>query len=325
MILFKRLNFGRAKVATSLIALIVSGIIVYLVLSKFDLRPILQISYGTLFVILLFSILSKVIYVLPNAQLLQDMGYTINRWPLFLILEASYSGNYLAPAKLGIPLRIALYRQVLKVDTSSGLACTALSNFFWLALILSIAFVGLLLRSTNLSIEPVTIGILGLIVGMGLFLIIPYDIISSLVQNLPARKVWLRFIHFLSAAQSSLKRVKWTTSLFYFCVVALKLWIQAFTAYLILKDLGWEGSSWSILWVLCISLAVGVITLLPMGIGTQDASFIFLLTSVGVTQDLAVLVTLVDRIVFTAIPFLTGIISANILGIDILNRIKTLD
>lgn len=318
--LSKLTHLRRVRIAIVMVGLIISGTILYLVLSGVDLRPVFEIPPSTLIVILGLSVLSKAVYVFPISRLLRDMGYKVRRWPLFLILETSYAGNYLAPAKVGIPLRVALYRQILHVPASSGTACVVISNFFWFVLVLIVAFVGLLGRSTNLNPGSAAAGLVLLVLGMVLVLSMPFERLLVICRRLPGQRFSSRLLGFLIAVQSSLRQVKWTTSVFFFSIAALKLWIQGFTAYLILRDLGGGVSSWQVLWALCISLAVGVITLLPMGIGTQDASFVFLLTSLGVSQELAILLALADRVIFTAIPFLTGVVSANILGISLLSR-----
>jgi uncharacterized membrane protein YbhN (UPF0104 family) len=57
-----------------------------------------------------------------------------------------------------------------------------------------------------------------------------------------------------------------------------------------------------------------MLSMLPVGLGARELSFVFLLAKVGVPGEVAAFTAAITRIMWTLVPFLLGIISVNILG-----------
>ena len=71
-----------------------------------------------------------------------------------------------------------------------------------------------------------------------------------------------------------------------------------------------------LVFVQSISGVIGILSMLPMGIGAKDASLTVLIIQLGVDRQVALVGVLVDRFLWTFVPLIAGIISANILGIS---------
>jgi uncharacterized protein (TIRG00374 family) len=68
--------------------------------------------------------------------------------------------------------------------------------------------------------------------------------------------------------------------------------------------------------VLTISITAGNLSMIPMGLGVRDASLTLLLVQLGVPNEIALSVTVIQRLFAPGWPLLLGLISANILGIS---------
>jgi uncharacterized protein (TIRG00374 family) len=303
----------KRRIGWVFLVFVISAAVIYFVVAQIDLSPLLQLRASTILLCLGLLAVSIVVYVAPIWSILRDMGCRTSVWHLFLVLGASHAANYLAFAKVGIPVRVYLYRRALGVPVATGTACVVLANFVWLVFILLAALLGVFLISTGLDPVAVLAIMVGIVVLLVAVVRVPISVTRPLVTRIPGRRLWVRILDFLEALQAALRKVSASSLVFLILVVALKLWLQGFTIYLILRELEAMLTLWQVLGALAISLGAGIATLIPMGAGTQDVSFVLLLTSLGVSQEAAVSVALVDRILFTAIPFVIGMLCANLL------------
>ena len=95
----------------------------------------------------------------------------------------------------------------------------------------------------------------------------------------------------------------------------VRLAVRAFCIYLVLQDLGVRSSVLDLVFVQSISGVIGIVSMLPMGIGAKDVSLTVLMVQIGVPHSVALAAALIDRTLWTFVPLVVGIVSANILGI----------
>jgi uncharacterized protein (TIRG00374 family) len=60
---------------------------------------------------------------------------------------------------------------------------------------------------------------------------------------------------------------------------------------------------------------IGAVSLVPMGLGTRDLSMLYLLSQFGVTNETGMVIVSIQRVLFTGLGFLLGVISGSWLGI----------
>ena len=85
------------------------------------------------------------------------------------------------------------------------------------------------------------------------------------------------------------------------------------------------GGSMSVMELVGISAAaftLGSISLLPMGVGVRDATLVALFVQAGADRDTAIAVAALDRLLSTGVPFLLGVLSAQILGLRAVQQTK---
>ncbi len=63
------------------------------------------------------------------------------------------------------------------------------------------------------------------------------------------------------------------------------------------------------------AFTLGSISFLPMGLGVRDATMVALFIQAGADGEVAIAVAALDRLLSTGVPFLLGILSAQILGL----------
>jgi len=63
------------------------------------------------------------------------------------------------------------------------------------------------------------------------------------------------------------------------------------------------------------AFALGFVSFVPMGLGVRDATLVALFVQAGADRDVAIAVAALDRLLSTGVPFLLGLLSAQILGL----------
>jgi uncharacterized protein (TIRG00374 family) len=84
---------------------------------------------------------------------------------------------------------------------------------------------------------------------------------------------------------------------------------------MITRFLGSDISFWYAMISFSAAFFIGAVSMIPMGIGTRDISMVFYLSSFGVPSQIAIVVTVIQRVVTTGLGYLLGLISGGIIGI----------
>ncbi|KPK45960.1 MAG: hypothetical protein AMJ77_06620 [Dehalococcoidia bacterium SM23_28_2] len=85
------------------------------------------------------------------------------------------------------------------------------------------------------------------------------------------------------------------------------------------------GGSMNVMELVGISAAaftLGSVSFLPMGLGVRDATLVALFIQAGADRDAAIAVAALDRLLSTGVPFLLGVLSAQVLGLRAVLRPK---
>jgi uncharacterized protein (TIRG00374 family) len=98
-------------------------------------------------------------------------------------------------------------------------------------------------------------------------------------------------------------------------LVALNLVSVAMRLYLVLRMLGYAVSPLTLLYVQAIAVTTGNLSMIPLGLGARDASFVLLLAHLKVPNEIALSVAVIQRLFSPGWPLLLGLISTNVLGL----------
>lgn len=284
------------------------------------LSELRAVSPVTSFYLVVLAILNICAYVLAVSILLAGMGYKARVKSVYLVVTAGGTASYVSNVKLGIPARIVLYRKVLGIPTSAGTASIALEIAAW-----SAAMAVIMLLPANDDLLPddwwLALGALAGLAGVFALLFLSLPRLNKLYE----KEDWLTnrvkgVLTFATDFKKGILSIKKTALIPVTALVALQYLIDAFSVHLILRDLGYEVSVLSLAHIIVVSYFVGIISMMPLGLGTRDVSLTFLIMQLGVPKEVAVSCALIQRTVRLALPFALGLASANILGIKFWKR-----
>ena len=223
--------------------------------------------------------------------------------PLVCIFSSTAFFSYVLPAKLGIPLRFWLITKSLRVSAGAvgGLmaADSALAMSAW-------AFASIVMGG-EFAFRVGTECIRSLRHGA-----LPWWMLSAMLIVLIAMIAWRRkvsrILKQLKAPLSSLgmSQVVCVTGLFALDIASYVLRHAIILDMLSAPDLGWSTISA----VTVVSIFMGFISMMPMGLVGYDATIILLLTQSGVDMGTAALVPVINRAANLLVSGITGVPSA---------------
>ncbi len=306
-----RQRFCRAAVLFLLIAALVA--LAHL-LRHVDWRMIVQISGTSLAIIAILTILETFLYVLLIYWLVRQMGYHTSLWQAYLVLTTSLSANYVSAIRAGIPLRVFLYHKLIRLPAALGTALVAVESFAGMITPALMAAVGIIYLFPEIGVTA-PLGLIGLIgmVALCFYLMTP-DYLLAIHQRWWHRRWVAHLIHFLYRVRlgvSSLPNATIAGTMGFFAVMLL---LQAWRLQVLLGVFVPAPLLWRLLAVLTIAVTLGNASMIPMGLGVRDAGFAWLLLHLGIPRDIALSVTLIQRLFAPGWPLLLGLISAQILS-----------
>ena len=160
---------------------VLAALYILSILPKIDFNILLDISLQTWLLVIFLFITVQVLNIW-YFQLILTRMCTINSLPkLFQVLFASYSLNYAGPLKLGMPVRVYLFKRILGVPYTAGIATviatTGLDVFIIMTLVVSLSAwifisplagfaLGLALAGTALTVGPEGGQLLGILLAI---------------------------------------------------------------------------------------------------------------------------------------------------------------
>ena len=288
-------------------------------------EALLQLGAPLIAALLALSIGYLGVYTLSVWGLLYGLGYPVHFGRLWLAVTSSMSTNYMTPVKAGIPVRLWLYKTLLNVPVTTGGASVVVESALGMLLGVGLAILGAprLLPDQNVQGVAVTLGV-GVLGALAVLLLLP-QLSENLVQRVVPKRYVTKILHWESQFRTSLRAVPVQTLVWVIILYSMRLAIRALCIYLVLYASGGFINLLDLLFAQAISGIVGIISMLPTGLGARDASMALLLMNVGIPQDIALVGVLVDRVLWSLVPFGIGLLSINILSFKGLVHKEALD
>jgi uncharacterized protein (TIRG00374 family) len=269
-----------------------------------------------LVLVLLLSVVGTGCYAIAVYLLVRASGYRTTLVQAYLVLTASLSMNYVTPVKVGIPLRVYLYRHFMGIPAATGTALITLEALLGMVVPALIAIVG------TASLFP----FIGLLQPMVLLVIVgsvfaatmlfPFRRIKPFIRRLPFQRAVKWIASFGRQVQISLRNLPAWALLSTTILIILNLTAVAMRLYLVLQMLGHAVSPVSLLYVQAMAVTAGNLSMIPMGLGVRDASFVLLLAQLGVPNEIVLSVGVIERLFSPGWTLLLGLISTNVLGVS---------
>ena len=276
---------------------------------------LINLTVENIFILLFLSILPLFVFIFALKIFLKGMGYKSSLKSLYLISTSSMAANYTTPIKIGIPLRVYLYKKFLGIPLSHGTASLAIEIFLetMIPALVSIFAITTLFKEYSLKIPLFVI-----------FLLFLFFYATVFFDPVRFRKTTSKFhfhnkldklLEFGMNFQEGIKHAS-KKSIFVFSLLLLVMYaISALRLFVVLLMFGVEISPVHLLYVQLISFVAGSISMIPMGLGVRDAGIVVLLMNLGVTNEVAISAALMERLLTTGLPLVLGAISASALGV----------
>ncbi len=271
---------------------------------EIDLDTISLLTYQKwLLVLLLFFIVQ--LLNLWYFKLILTRMYPVNSFPkLFQILFASHSFNYAGPVKLGIPVRIFLFKKILGLPYSAGIATVVATTGLDVCIMITLVIA----LSTWIYISPLVGFILALAIIIGLTGLAALSHKWAFARL--ERPAWLaRF----------LAEIRNLSPFVTFCAILLsatKLLLNSLAGWIVLAGLGAATGLAKFSLVYFSSHLAGLLSFIPMGLGVKDASVVELLGRMNTAPTISIAFVAIDRLVWSVIPLLIGLLAGWHLGIS---------
>jgi uncharacterized protein (TIRG00374 family) len=307
---------SRVAVSVTFTLFTVGTILLVYLLRNVDWTQFREVGPLYLALILLLSVLSIGFYALAVYLLIQASGHKTTFLQTYLVLTASLGANYVTPVRVGIPLRIYLYKHLMDVPMSTGTALITMEVIVGMLTPAFIAVAGIACIFPSLGLKVPLILISVLVAGLLFVLQVRVENLQPYIERFPFLSFVTRLMRFVERIQGALRQLLITKILGVVVLNLLVLGVQAVRLGLVLSILGFSLSPLALLAVLAISLTAGNLSMIPMGLGVRDASFTLLLAQLGIPSEIAISVAVIQRLFSPGWPLLLGLISANILGVS---------
>ena len=271
---------------------------------EIDLDTISLLTYQNwLLVLLLFFIVQFL--NLWYFKLILTRMYPINSFTkLFQILFASHSFNYAGPLKLGMPVRVFLFKRILGVPYTAGIATVIATTGLDVVIIITLV----VSLSAWIFISPVV----GLVLGLALTTILPglAAIFKKLPFLRPDRPAWL------ASFFSDITNLSPFAIFSAILISTTKFLLNSAAGWIVLLGLGTTTGLAEFSLVYFSSHLAGLVSLIPMGIGIKDASVIELLGRMGTSPSVGIAFVAIDRLIWSIVPLVIGLMAGWHLGVN---------
>ena len=313
----------KKKVLLGIIILAVSAMGIYLLL-KVDFSPLKNVNPVLLTGLIVISFINLLIPCICVTILLNGMGYQVRLWQIFQIITGSGLVSGVSSVALGIPTRAILYQAALNIPLEVGSASIILESALYLIIM------GIILVFPVESLWGAGAWVFSLVpLALGILLIVMVIVFPMVSKILPKKIFFINLSPILEKI-SAFRSAAATVDKIKFALAGLVLFIfylsQGAMLSFLLAEFGTSIPVHQMMYAIVLSYLIGLISLIPMGIGTRDVTMVVLIERLGASSDTAAICALIYRLLGTVVPLIPGIISVNTLGLkQILQRKKSED
>jgi uncharacterized membrane protein YbhN (UPF0104 family) len=234
---------------------------------------------------------------------------------LYLVVTASLAANYSTPVKAGIPLRVYLYKRFMGIRFGAGSALVGLEALLGMLVPAVIALFALMLLLPEGGMAAPAVVAAGAGLAIAAIAFVRSKAYDRAISRLPLPEIARRLFAPDGDIVAAVRGVPlWSlgAAAAIYASMFLLLGVRTFYAFRIF------GGSMSVIELVGISAAafsLGSLSFVPMGLGVRDATLVALFVQAGADRDVAIAVAALDRLLSTGVPFLLGVLSAQILGL----------
>ncbi len=286
-------------------SLVVGAAALFYLARYVDWHALRLLTVETLLVLCFSTILMIVLHAAGAATLLRGMRYQVRLADVMIAMLAAGAVSLAGDPKLGVPARLAFYKMLANIPISVGAAQTTIESLLWLFLMGLIMIIpGPLAgdRALPLSLAAAAMLAAGVAaVALGPPVLDRIWVIGRLFRaSGPIR----RFVLDLRSAMLGLRPSALAAGTFW---LATTYFVDVASIWYLGRALGAEIAPSAIGHAIVISYLAGAVSLLPLGLGVRDVTFVVLLQQAGAPAEAAAAIALVHRTLRTVLPLLLGV------------------
>jgi len=283
---------------------------IVLILKDFNFNKLNQLSLTAISVIIAIRIIDYYYYSLISKIFIYAFNEKISITKVILMNSSIYLTKYFSPLNISLPLRIFLMKKIVNIPYTKGTAII-FSNLvlsYFTSTVLGI--IALLYFSINIFSLVNTIRILSILILIGSIFFISLiiliikggykPIINKITTNLKNLKRYL-------------SNIKTHIIIIVFFMKIFGFFINAIMMKILIMDLNETINILPLFLIQTIPLLIGALSMLPLGIGVEEVSLIFLLTQLNITPETALTTAIANRIIHTGFSSIIGVISTSYL------------
>ena len=283
-------------------------IIVLLFIFKISLieisETLSELSVLELVILVLTFLIISIPHIFSKKYLLKSLGENCRYFNLVAIHFSSMAAHYTTPAKIGYPVTVFLLNKLENVTYSKSITLISVELIIstWLCFVIS------LFGATNIVYGQINlVSIIVILFAPVIVVLVIYKISVNFSKN-PLSQSYIKFINHL-------KLLSWSQLMIYTCILSLIRILDGFSLYIITLFYAESISLWQSIVATSSAFLIGAISMVPMGLGTRDVSLFAFLVSFNLSEEVALGIITVQRILSTGLGFILGIIFAAILGV----------
>ena len=272
--------------------------------SKVDWNILFRLSLMQVGLLFLSTFLLICLHAIGAAALLKGLGHATTPGRVLLSMLAASTVSSAGDPKLGVPARLFFYRFFAGIPLSTGTAQTTIESLLWLIMMgLLIAIPGPLAGNYTFHLSLVAVTLVGggiAVVAVGPGLLERTWLLGSLFRKMGRLRA---FILDVRSAILGIKPASLAIALAWFGATYL---VDILTVALLARALGGAISWIAIGHAIVISYLIGAASLLPLGLGVRDVTFVVLLQQAGLSAEQASAIALIHRLARTVLPLTLG-------------------
>ena len=288
-----------------LIIILLTGISLSYVLFKFDFGKLSLLSLKTVLVGLIFLLVSTFLRTVDSQIVLRSLGRKVSFLGVLQVNLVAQVANVSISSKIAAPIRVYLFKTFLDIEYSQGIVVVTLRVLLDVFATAVIACLFLLILPSEYIVFPPEWPI-----ALILLLISGYLIMLKVSFERWAgrgHKIFRKIINGLVSIHASLKSISAWVILLVAFIQAVNIIVISLFVYFIIAEFGYHAGVIDVIFSNCIADLVAFFSMVPLGLGMLEASFVIIIHKFGCPEDIAATAILIRRILWTFLPVLFGI------------------
>ena len=296
-----RRNIRIAATVVVAVGLVVAGFVIF---RRMSFSFLANLSVRSLMYIVPLFLVYEASGILAHALLLRDMGHRVGVVRLTVGLFAGYSSNLTGAAGTGTPMRA----RGLPLSTGTSVAALLYSVEFGISVLIALAGLNYFVAET--TFRNVAWVVVAAVVIVALSVV--FHVSRRKESRLP--RVGRRLSDFLADVRDGMRKTAASTLAAVVGLALAKRVILAATSYLILNEIGSPLGFKGIIFLQSAAILVGFVSMVPLGLGTKDVATFLLYMRLGMPPEVAMAMAVVERAIWTLVPFCLGFVCALLTG-----------